>query len=69
MGRVSGRQHLNVEGRVTLLEEDVDSVEQRQERHARDVRQIKALLWALVVALLTASILLGLDLANGSNLG
>ena len=61
MSRVNDRQHLEVESRVAMLEEDMDSV-------ARDVRTIKALLWTLVFALTTAVLLLAVDLANGSNL-
>ena len=42
-------------------------MEQRQRRFDRDVRQIKGLLWSLVVAFTTATILLAVHLANGSH--
>ena len=68
MSRLKDRQHLDAEGRVTLLEEDMDSVEKRQERHAKDVRQIKVALWTFVFTFILAALLLAFDLANGSNL-
>ena len=68
MGRLKDRQHLNVEGRVTLLEEDADTMAQRQQRFDRDVRQIKGLLIGMLIALALASVLLVVDLANGSSL-
>ena len=68
MSRLKDRQHLDVDGRVTLLEEDADTMEQRQRRFDRDVRQIKGLLIGMLIALALASVLLVVDLANGSNL-
>ena len=68
MSRLKDRQHLDVEARVGHLEEDADTMEQRQLRFDRDVRQIKGLLIGMLIALALASVLLVVDLANGSNL-